>query len=126
VRFYMGYGSRLLKHLAQRVSVRGILALALVKLLLALSPAALAAGVETDISLLIAAKCSGCHGSDGVAKAESWPNLACQKRGYLYSRLLHLKSSKDHHIDKSVTELGMAQIAQIAEYYSSLPCPRPH
>ena len=123
--FYLGYGLSCLHNMARRSSVRGILTLALLKFVLVLAPVVLAEGVQADITLLIAAKCSGCHGNDGVAQAESWPNLACQKRGYLYSRLLHLKTSKDHHIDKSVTELGMAQIAEIAEYYSALPCPRP-
>lgn len=124
--FYLAYECRFLHSRARRSSVRVMLAFALLKFLLALSPVALAEGVQSDISLLIADQCSGCHGADGVAKAESWPNLACQKRGYLYSRLLHLKTSKEHHIDKSVAELGMTQIAQIAEYYSSLPCPRTH
>ena len=71
---------------------------------------------------IVTNECKSCHGLDGRAASDSWPNLNCQNRGYLYSRLLHLREGNDHHIDNSVTKLTVQQISAIADYYASQPC----
>ncbi len=79
----------------------------------------------TGVEKTLRENCAGCHGIDGKAKVESWPNLACQNRGYLYSRLLFLRREKDHDIDERVKGLSLSDIDDISRYYSELKCPRP-
>lgn len=92
-------------------------------LLLALPLLPSAADPPEAVEPVIRETCKSCHGYDGVAGSESWPNLCSQNRGYLYSRLMHFKSSADHAIDKTVRGLTMEQIGHIADYYGSMPCP---
>lgn len=92
-------------------------------LLLACPTLASAAEPHPAIEPIIREDCKSCHGYDGVAGSESWPNLCSQNRGYLYSRLMHFKNSTEHAIDGKVRELTMEQIGHIADYYGSKPCP---
>ena len=75
---------------------------------------------------IIQNNCRTCHGVDGQATVESWPNLACQNRGYLYSRLIKLQSSSDHNIDEKIKELSMTEVDENSRYYSELKCPNRH
>lgn len=75
-----------------------------------------------DAEKLAMANCSSCHGLYGFTKVESWPNLNCQNRGYLYSRLLAFRRDSDHDIDKSVRDLSMTEINMLSEYYASQKC----
>jgi cytochrome c553 len=66
--------------------------------------------------------CAGCHGANGISPAETFPNLAGQKKGYLVSAL---KAYKDKSRNNSIMN-GMAanlsdqQIDDLASYFSSL------
>lgn len=66
--------------------------------------------------------CEQCHGVDGKAAIESWPNLACQNRGYLYARLLRLQNENDHDIDKRIKDLSIGEIDDISQHYSEIKC----
>lgn len=77
---------------------------------------------RAEAKAIIGDKCKSCHGFDGLAEEESWPNLNCQNRGYLYSRMLHLRSSKGHEIDDSLKGLDLSEIGKLADYYASQPC----
>ena len=79
----------------------------------------------TKTEEIILSNCDGCHGTDGVAKVESWPNLACQNRGYLYLRLIYLRRNNDHDIDSRVKTLSLTNIEEISRHYSELICTRP-
>ena len=79
----------------------------------------------TESEKIIQDNCRGCHGADGNAKVESWPNLNCQNRGYLYSRLMNLKRDNDHDIDDKVKSLSITEIDEISRYYSEQKCSRP-
>lgn len=76
----------------------------------------------TESEKIIQNNCRGCHGPDGKAKVESWPNLNCQNRGYLYSRLMNLKGDSDHDIDDKVKSLTITETDEISRYYSEQPC----
>lgn len=79
----------------------------------------------SESEIIIQDNCRGCHGSDGKAKVESWPNLGCQNRGYLYSRLMSFKRDHDHDIDDRVKSLSITEIDEISRYYSTQMCQRP-
>ncbi len=73
------------------------------------------------------ALCVACHGTDGIGRDPSWPNLAGQKKTYLVTQL---KAFRDGKIDSAtmlplVVELTDDDIEQLAEYYSHLECPSP-
>lgn len=78
-----------------------------------------------DAEKIIQTNCSKCHGLYGITKVDTWPNLNCQNRGYLYHRLLKFRSHDDHDIDKAVKELSIADIDFISRYYSSKECTQP-
>ena len=76
----------------------------------------------TESENIIQNNCRECHGTDGKAKVESWPNLNCQNRGYLYSRLMNLKRDSDHDIDDKVKSLSITEMDAISRYYSEQKC----
>lgn len=83
---------------------------------------AVAVEKENPAAKIIRSNCKSCHGEDGVAKVESWPNLSCQNRGYLYSRLLHLQSNDEHSVDDGIKQLSFSDIDYISHYYAEQPC----
>ncbi|MFT6791120.1 MAG: cytochrome c553 [Cellvibrionaceae bacterium] len=80
-------------------------------------------GASTEAEKRIENNCRSCHGVDGKAEAESWPNLICQNRGYLYNRMITLKHNNEHDIDKTIKDLSLMEIDAISRYYSKLECP---
>jgi cytochrome c553 len=66
--------------------------------------------------------CASCHGPKGISGADTFPNLAGQKKGYLVSAL---KAYRDKTRNNPIMN-GMAasltdqQIDDVAAYYSSL------
>lgn len=66
--------------------------------------------------------CAGCHGPKGISAADTFPNLAGQKKSYLVSAL---KAYRDKTRNAAMMN-GMAaplsdqQIDDIAAYYASL------
>lgn len=73
--------------------------------------------------------CASCHGDNGVARSNNWPNLAGQVSGYTY------KSLYDYHTwERSVAEGGplmgylveeltQQDMADLARFYADLPRP---
>ena len=80
---------------------------------------------DADAGKAKAATCFACHGENGVGIADTYPNLAGQKEGYLVSAL---KAYKDGQrtgglaalMVPMVGSLSDADIADIAAYYSGL------
>jgi cytochrome c553 len=90
--------------------------------LLAWSNATVAVEQQNPAAKIIRSNCKSCHGEDGIAKVESWPNLSCQNRGYLYSRLLHLQNNDEHAVDDGIKQLSISDIDYISHYYAEQPC----
>lgn len=80
------------------------------------------ADVQQRSKEIIHNHCKSCHGEDGIAKVESWPNLACQNRGYLSSRMMHLQLNDEHSVDDTIKDLSFSEIDYIAHYYAEQPC----
>lgn len=79
-------------------------------------------GNASSTERLIKDNCANCHGLDGQAVVENYPNLACQNYGYLYIRLIKLKQQSDHDIEKEVKSLSLSQINEVAKYFASISC----
>ena len=77
-----------------------------------------------DASKANTASCSGCHGKNGLSSAPNFPNLACQKETYLIKQLNDFKSGKrpDPMMASFAKPLSDSDIANLAAYYSQLPC----
>ncbi len=69
-----------------------------------------------------AASCAGCHGSNGIAIMDMYPNLAGQKAAYIAKQLKDFKSGKrsDPIMGSMAKPLSDTDIANIAAYYASL------
>ncbi len=67
--------------------------------------------------------CIACHGSDGIGRDPSWPNLAGQKTGYLRKQLRDFRADvrRNDMMQPLVVELTDADIDALAKYYSQLP-----
>lgn len=76
-----------------------------------------------DIALV--QTCAACHGEQGVAPSGQWPNLAGQKRDYLVNQIKAFRDGqrKEPLMLPMVQDLSDTQIAQLADYYASLPTP---
>ena len=68
----------------------------------------------------IRAYCVACHSMDGKTVNQEWPNIAGQKKQYLYTQLMKYKDgSRVHPYMNIVTqELSEQQLSDVAEYYS--------
>jgi len=69
------------------------------------------------------ATCSGCHGSNGIAIAPNFPNLAGQKPVYLVNAITAYQTGKrnDPTMNAMVAALSPTDIEDLAAYFSSLP-----
>ncbi len=69
-----------------------------------------------------AAACGACHGTDGIGKSPTFPNLKGQKVTYLEKQLKAFKSGarKDPIMNGQVKALSDADMANIAAFYSSM------
>ncbi len=83
------------------------------------------AGAESPIAPV--ERCTACHGTDGVGRDESWPNLAGQKRGYLVKQLRAFRDGArmDVMMQPVVRELSDTDIDALADYYAALPVTSP-
>jgi cytochrome c553 len=77
----------------------------------------------SDMTDLIAEACAPCHGDDGIAKSADVPNLAGQKRVYLYNQLRAFHTGKRPHKDMRFMSRQMTDedMRAIADYYAKLP-----
>jgi cytochrome c553 len=90
-------------------------------LLVGFAPVAL--GAE-EVPALVQS-CAACHGENGIAPAEQWPNLAGQKQGYLARQIKAFRDGQRENplMLPLVQNLSDEQITQLADYYASLPAP---
>ena len=69
--------------------------------------------------------CVACHGKNGIATINSYPNLAGQNRDYLISALKAYQNRERNGglagvMQQQAANLTDEDIAEIAEYYSTL------
>jgi cytochrome c553 len=71
--------------------------------------------------------CSDCHGLNGVSVVENFPNLAGQKEMYLAKQLKAFRAGtrKNNEMKFIVKLLTDEDIANLAAYFSKLPCCKP-
>ena len=72
------------------------------------------------------AMCAGCHGVQGISVNPDWPSLAGQHAPYLAKQMREYKDATTRNaaiMTPMVMQLSNADIAEIAQYYSSLPRP---
>ena len=71
--------------------------------------------------------CSDCHGLNGVSVVENFPNLAGQKEMYLAKQLKAFRDGTRKNVEMKfiVKLLTKADIANLAAYFSKLPCCKP-
>lgn len=88
---------------------------------LTISANAVAAG-DAAAGKAKAAVCAACHGTDGVGKMPTYPNLKGQKEAYLAKQMKAFKDGtrKDPTMNAMAKPLSDADIANLAAYYSSL------
>jgi cytochrome c553 len=71
-----------------------------------------------------AATCAACHGANGVATNEAWPNLAGQNTAYLARALGSFKTGArtNETMAPMAQTVDDANVANLAAYFNSLPC----
>jgi len=89
--------------------------------LLVLAPPAHAADVEAG-KAKVQTVCAACHGASGVSVADTIPNLAGQKAGYIEAQLRALRdgSRTNPIMNPIAAQLANDDIANVAAYFSSL------
>jgi cytochrome c553 len=72
-------------------------------------------------------KCTKCHGDAGIAEDDDEVNLAGQIPSYILKQLLDYKSEhrEERSMKKAVRKLNQQDMADLAQYYGSLPLPEP-
>ncbi len=70
------------------------------------------------------AKCTACHGPNGVSSNRSWPNLAGMSKDYLVNALKAYKSGERKHpmMAPVAKELSDADAESVATYYAAVDC----
>ena len=76
-----------------------------------------------DIAPLMQDVCAHCHGETGDASSRMYPRLAAQNRDYLEKQLLNFRDGTrvSDIMNGMAAELSDAQIAALAEFYSTQP-----
>ena len=71
-----------------------------------------------------AAKCTACHGADGMSTNRSWPNLIGQSKVYLVNALKAYKGGarKNGMMAGIAKGLSDAEIENVAAYYAAATC----
>lgn len=74
-----------------------------------------------------AAVCAGCHGENGVATNEAWPNLAGQNAAYIARSLGSFKigARKDATMAPMAESVADDDVPKLAAYFGSLSCHAP-
>ena len=69
-----------------------------------------------------AASCGACHGTDGISKVPTYPNLKGQKAAYIVKQLKAFKSGarKDPTMNAMAKPLSDADMDNLAAYFSGL------
>ena len=82
-----------------------------------------AAGSHAQSIDELALTCATCHGEDGNAVSDIWPNLAGQKKGYLITQMKAFRDGvrTEPTMAASVEGLTDESIVGLAEHYAGLP-----
>lgn len=74
---------------------------------------------------IVAEKCVGCHGTDGMSRGPDIPNLTGQKGEYLYAALMEYKKGARYHValNQLMTTLNEQDTKNVAAYFASLKMP---
>lgn len=74
-----------------------------------------------------ATTCMGCHGTQGIAPAPLFPNLAGQHAEYLYGELLQIQreARPESPMTAQVADLDDATLRDLAAWFASLPPAEP-
>ncbi len=85
-------------------------------------PLAHAADIEAGRARAVTV-CAACHGATGISVAESIPNLAAQRAGYLAAQLRALKDGtrKNAMMNAIAAQLSAADIDNLAAYFAAQP-----
>jgi len=69
-----------------------------------------------------AASCAACHGTDGISKVPTYPNLKGQKAAYVVKQLKAFKSGtrKDPTMNAMSKPLSDADMDNLGAYYSGM------
>jgi len=98
-------------------------------IVLVIAPLAQAADIEAG-KAKVATVCAACHGVNGVSVSDTIPNLAAQRAAYLEAQLKAFKdgarkapsaTSPIATMAAIATQLSVAEMADVAAYFSSLP-----
>ena len=86
------------------------------------SPFAQAEGDITAGRTIMAAKCQGCHGKEGLSKSISTPNLAGQREYYLIWSLRKYKTGKRESpmMSSALKSLSDEDMVNVAAYYAAI------
>lgn len=92
-----------------------------------LSPISYAQQYQGDASLgkLKVPSCGFCHGNDGIATNESYPNLAGQKQAYLMQSMLDYQAKQRTGpmaamMTQQLSRLSNEDLADIAAFYAAM------
>jgi len=88
---------------------------------MAVSATAIAGG-DAAAGKAKAAVCAACHGTDGVGKMPTYPNLKGQKEVYLSKQMKAFRDGtrKDPTMNAMAKPLSDADVNNLSAYYSSL------
>jgi cytochrome c553 len=105
-------------------SLPGIDARVAATLLLVMSAAtSVSAIADQDDGAQLAFKyhCTTCHGQNGVASSDRYPNLAGQSVAYLVSRLKYFRDGleRGNQMNSQAAPLSDEEIEQLAAYFNS-------
>jgi len=95
------------------------------------APVIQAAGTKPQFNVKLAAAsaatCAGCHGANGIAINDAWPNLAGQNAAYIARSLGSFKTGarKEATMSPMAEAVANDDVATLAAYFSSLSCHAP-
>ena len=82
-----------------------------------------AANADNDEGARLAFKyhCTTCHGQNGIASSDRYPNLAGQSVPYLVARLKYFRDGveRGNQMNGQAAPLSDADIEQLADYFNS-------
>jgi cytochrome c553 len=103
--------------------MKKVVALLGAALLISANGLAMAAG-DAAAGKAKAAACSACHGANGVSASPIYPSIAGQHEQYLVKAIKAYKvgDRADPTMKAMVGPLSDTDVANLAAYFSSLPC----
>lgn len=90
-------------------------------------PVGTKAHFDAKLAAASAATCAGCHGANGIAINDGWPNLAGQNAAYITRSLGSFKTGarKDATMSPMAEAVANDDVPTLAAYFSSLSCRAP-